>query len=187
IEDNAYSGNGGAVFNCVDATFNNVVMDGNIAENIGGAVYNHEGSLTVRGESTFKNNTAVNGGDVYNKAGLSVDTLTAPSGVYIANSATFTFSQRAEIGSLFVGNSATVTFSGVDSVLAATTTASIGSATFTAAEGSNGFLVVPNLFDLSKATIGPNITVYDVSKFENRYKYRFLNWDNTNWTLPNWY
>lgn len=56
---------------------------------------------------------------------------------------------------LTITTGASVTFSGVDSILAATTTASIGSASFTAAADSTGYLALP--YGTTPPTVGTGV------------------------------
>lgn len=86
---------------------------------------------------------------------------------------------------LTINNGATVTFSVVDSILAVTTTATIGAATFTASENSNGFLAVPVNTNISSATFtGVVACNYGAGITAFRYHYPNVVYTATNISIP---
>lgn len=203
------------VYGANQTNFKNCTFKNNTAtSNNGGALYNTVGSIITCENCTFKNNTAGSSGtDVYlytSSGGVVVkdctfETSTNKSNIYNVstsgtlelqgtNSAPFLqttsntaviISDKTTVGSLTIANGATVTFSGVDSVLAVTTTATIGSATFTAAENSNGFLAVPVNTNISSATFtGVVACNYGAGITAFRYRYPNVIYTATNISIP---
>ncbi len=60
---------GGAIYNTESLYLNDVIFDGNNADNYGGAIYNAANALVYVEMSSLTNNSAVNGGAIYNYNG----------------------------------------------------------------------------------------------------------------------
>lgn len=76
----------------------------------------------------------------------------AGSWFVVAANGTATISANVSADYADIGNGATITFSGTDRILAITSGATIGTATFQNATDSNGYLAVPPGTDLTSAT-----------------------------------
>ena len=81
----------------------------------------------------------------------SIDKLKTFTNASITTSA-FTVSGALTVDDLNLADNTTVTFSGVDAVLAVTSSATIGTTTFAASEGATGYAAFPANTDISAAT-----------------------------------
>lgn len=149
----------------------------------GGAVYLTNSCQTTLNNCYFTNNSVAHnsrGLDVYNR---STNTQYINGGEFLSADSIYNFTNVTDIvlsgtitcSGFTLTSVATVTFSGVDSILAVTTTASVGSATFTAAANSTGYAAFPSGTDTSAATFtgvktttyGANVTSVAASIYED--------------------
>lgn len=174
----AQTGGGVAVIGSGTGTFNNCLFK-NCNAGIQGGGISVTGNATIAlNNCTFIGNTAVNYGASVHFSNTSAEksivscvigATTSANNVYISSTNTLitdiicdklvfgtnsvaTISGNLTADVLTINNGASITFSGVDSILTATTTASVGSATFTAAADSTGYAAFPSGTDVSQAT-----------------------------------
>ena len=92
---------GGAIYNKGNISIIKSTFDGNIAENgIGGGIYNAEGFVSMTG-STLKNNSAKQGGAIYNNAKMNI------------TSSTFILNNADEGGAIYNGSKGNLTLTKV--------------------------------------------------------------------------
>lgn len=164
--ENNSSQNGGGVYFASKSTaiFNNPIFSGNSATSNAADIYLAATTTATINGGTF--NTPQSGDNVYNSStaenALTLNNLITVDKLKINASSTTVINGTLTADVLTVSNgAAVVTFSGVDSILAVTTTATIGAATFTAAANSTGYAAFPAGTDTSAATFtGVNTAIY---------------------------
>lgn len=140
------------------------VFDSCNGSNNGGALYLGSNSTNNIVNCVFKDCTSPLGasiwisGSIDNGSSLNIyncvfyDT-SSNYNIYISTTACpLVINDSLTVDKIYIINGASVTFSGVDSILAVTTTATIGSATFTAAANSTGYAAFPAGTNISAAT-----------------------------------
>lgn len=145
------SGNAVIIFNsCVFSNLSTTIAGGNISVREKGGVYFNN--------CEFSNNTATNGAAFanYGTGTIAIDNCvindtTSNYNIYINSGGALVINGKTSVDKVDFIN-ATITFSGVDSILAVTTTATIGAATFTAAANSTGYAAFPTGTDVTSAT-----------------------------------
>ncbi|MBR4753144.1 MAG: right-handed parallel beta-helix repeat-containing protein [Thermoguttaceae bacterium] len=163
--DTCSAGNyGGAVYsaNTSKNTLTDCTFDSCSAGTNGGAVYANNTSqnsivncVFIPPENNEKTTIHNNGTNV--DGSLIINGSTVCDRVQFAANTTSVINGKITVDVLTISNGATITFSGVDSVLAVTTTATIGSATFTAAADSTGYLALYS--GATAPTVGTGILV----------------------------
>lgn len=170
--------NGGAYYSyrVPNMTINNCTFDTCKAA-YGGALFftNTYTRTKTLNNCIFMNCEATSSGaSIYNATATSVVNVLnctfgeTTSNNNIANSGELIINDVLNVDKINIANDATVTFAGVDSILAITTTATIGTSTFTAAEGATGYAAFPAGTDISAATFdgvvacdyGANVTSF---------------------------
>lgn len=128
----------------------------------GGGLYSYITSQNTLTNCVFippenNTNTTIHNVGTNNDGSLIINGSIICDKVHLVSNSTTIINGKLTVETLIIGNSTLITFSGVDSILAATTTASIGSATFTAAEGATGYLALPN--GTTAPTVGTGVKV----------------------------
>lgn len=161
ISNTSRNGGGISTYNYANMIVDSCVFSGNIstATTIQSADINITSYTTcviknTRAESTSSNNININNSTV------TITNLTTTS--------------------VILDSTATIIFTGVDSVLAVTTTATIGSATFTAAENSTGYLALP--VGATAPTVGNGVIV---CTYGAGIQSASLSKTNVSWTATN--
>lgn len=161
---NCFSKNYGGAIACNGTSqtiLNNCVFTNNEATTAGATIYAIESSKVIWANCDLLQTTTVtalylrastNGG-LFTFAGNNL----IPYNVYINDNVPVKITGSTTCANLTIQSGAIVSFDGVDSILAVTNNATIGSATFTAAEGSTGYLALPD--ETTPPTVGTGIKV----------------------------
>ena len=150
---------GGGLYsaNTSQNTLTNCIFNSCSARSYGGSLYAVNTSQTTLTNCIFippENNTisTITNSGTNTDGSLIINSAVICDRVTLGANSTNVINGTLTADNLIINNGASITFSGVDSVLAVTTTASIGAATFTAAADSTGYFATPTGTNVSSAT-----------------------------------
>ncbi len=187
------SSNGGAYYNyqAPTMTINNCTFDTCKAA-YGGALFLNNSTTKTLNNCIFINCEATSSGaSICNATASSVVNVLnctfgeTTSNNNIANSGELIINDVLNVDKINIANGASVAFSGVDSVLAVTTTAQIGSTTFAAAADSTGYAAFPTGTNTSSATFsGVKTCTYGAGVISATAQYSGVSWTAENLSTP---